>query len=306
MPDETINVIFKFFKIHRSREFSGSLKSILTEQLGRPQEERLVEKVNGVDRVLLDKTANYNGYSAWLFASKRMRGLPTKIDAQGVKRSLDLDDDEGLGETMAIACDPTCTVAAIQSNQHAMTEKALAKMINKFSPEAHINFIPMLKVDALERLSRSNSMRKLRVKVAGEGSFNHLREYGLSDAELLRFQSFLQAPTVDICWGMGRERSGELSGYFSRLLKALVNYKDAVPTHNLKALEAVLQYEENGARITDTVDFLSERLIYFAPISLNAQREIDEDELLSASYQALIEKNDEISRYLRNENEQNL
>ena len=300
MAESTINVRFKFYQITYSPDFKSNLPSILDKQISTQLEQRMSFTINGVERILLDSSIDSNGYKAWLFSSKRMRGLPTKLCADGRRESLDLAEGEGLGEDMAIACDPEGRIAAIQSNKHAMSEKVLAKMINHFFPDAHIKFLPLLRVDALMRLQRAKRLKKLHIKVGGVKSFDHLKEYGLGASEAISLQKIQQSPIVDITWSIGREQKAGLSGWIRDVLDSAIKYNKAEPDNNdLKALDAVLQFEEDGAQVTDAIDFLTERLFYPAKIPLNEQREMDEKSLLEAACNALKDKRSEIEIYMK-------
>lgn len=299
MGADSVKVIFKYFQIQYADGYDTRLPFILDSELAKAPEKRKRLILNGIERILLDDSYNLDDYRAWLFSNKRMRGLPKKLKGDGSQESLDLDEDEGLGEIMALACDASGELAVIQSNQHAMNYKTLAKAINKIAPHAHIKFLPILRIDAIERLEKSRLLKKLHIKIAGYKTFEHLREYGLGVKDALAFQALQQAPVLDVIWSMGKERDEGLPSMLKNLLKALINYKNEEPEdHTLQALDAVLQMEVDGAKISDPVDFLTDRIFSIAHISLNEKRELDENSLLCAACDALIEKRNELDKYL--------
>ncbi|WP_165079238.1 DUF6731 family protein [Desulfovibrio sp. ZJ209] len=147
MPTQMVPVCFKFFQVNYGSGCTQRLPAILDSILGMPPSEKTAV-ISREERLLKTKTLEEQDCKAWLFASKRMRALPVKIKGDGSSESLMLEDEEGLGENAAIACDFTGSVAAIQSGRQAMSEKVMAKFINKFRPDASINFLPVLKTDA--------------------------------------------------------------------------------------------------------------------------------------------------------------
>lgn len=298
MPSPMVPVCFKFFKVNYGSGCTQRLPAILDSILGMPPTEKTAE-IFREERLLKIKTCEEDGYKAWLFASKRMRALPMKIKGDGSSESLMLGDEEGLGENTAIACDPTGSVAAIQSGRHAMSEKVMAKFINKFRPDASINFLPALKIDAVGRLERAEYVRKIRVKVGRAVDFTQLQPLGLSAGDAMSLQQLYQSPHMEIVWSMGRGNRENLPGAFMNLLKALVSFKNSGDyDEQFDALDAVLQTEENGAMITSPVDFLKDRLYHEADVALNQQREVDEGDLLAAACSALVEKANELQRYI--------
>lgn len=300
MPDETLSVGFKYFQIHYAENFTKRLPEILDEILGSPPKEK-IETIHREERLLKTKKHRANGNRSWLFASKRMRGLPMKIKGDGSSESLMLEEEEGLGENAALACDPTGSVVAIQSNRHAMSEKIIAEFINTFRPEASINFLPILRIDTLERLGRAAQVRKIHIKLGGALDFAHLQPLGLSVTEAMSLQHLYQSPAMDIVWSMGRKKNEALPAQFMAILKALVSFKNSENYEGqFRALDAVLRLEEDGAMVSSPIDFLTDRLYYPADISLNRQRELDEDELLSAACSALTERSHDLRSYLPN------
>lgn len=300
MPNETLSICFKYFRIHYAENCTQKLPGILDALIGNPPSEKTAE-IHREERLLKIKSIASNGNRAWLFASKRMRGLPMKIKGDGSSESLMLAEEEGLGENAALACDPTGSVAAIQSGKHAMSEKIIAKFINTFRPDASINFLPILKIDALDRLARAEHVRKIRIKLGAVVDFTTLEPLGLSVNDAMSLQHLYQSPTMEIVWSMGRQRKENLPAQFLNMLKALVRFKNSENYGGqFGALDAVLRMEENGAMVSSPVDFLTDRLYYTADVALNQQREIDEGELLSVACSALTENAHDLQRYLPN------
>lgn len=228
-----------------------------------------------------------------------MQGLPRVLRGDGSLESLNLDDDAGLGEPTALACEPTGTIAAIQANRHALSIAAITDMINHFGTHGEVEFRPILDSSALHSLAPSTLLRKLRIKVAGFNTFDKLTDYGLSVEDAFALQSWQEAPSVDITWSVGRGTGTSLPQKIRDLLHALLRYKDAqADSHELNALTATIQFEESGHIVTEAIDFLAERLYFLANIPINLQRELDEDALLDSACRALLEKQNELRNYL--------
>ena len=224
-----------------------------------------------------------------------------KIGKDGASESIGLKEGEGLGENAALACDPTGTVVAIQSNRHAMSEKIISSFINKLRPEASVRFQPILRVDAIDRLARSSQVRRLRIRIAGALDFNHLKELGMGVGDAMSLQELHQSPSMEISWSMGKVKDEGLGSRLDAVLRSLISYKDTPEgQEQVKALEASLKLEENGSMVTSPVDFLTDRLYYYSDVPLNDQRELDEDALLVAANSALIERSNDLRPYIQN------
>lgn len=299
MHDETLAVSFKYFQVQYGEESTERLPAILDGIVGNPPREQIAE-IQKIERILKTRTHTFNGYKAWLFANKRTRGLPMKIKSDGSSESLMLNEEEGLGENAALACDPTGRVVSIQSNRHAMSEKIIARFINMFRPETSVGFLPILRVDAVERLSRASQVRRLHVCLAGMVDFSLLQQYGMSVEDAMSMQRLHQSPTMEVTWSMGHQKGG-LIDRVENVLRALIDYKNTPEGQTqIRALDASLTLEENGGMVTSPVDFLTDRLYYLADVPLNTRRELDEDALLVAARSALIERRNDLREYIQN------
>lgn len=293
---DSIEVKFNFFQVVQEEGAAGNLLDILTDIQKLPANKREIE-INGIPRLLtLERYTSLN-YTAFLFTTKRMKGLPQKIKEDGSRESLSLSGHEGLGEDVAVALDPTGKLAAIQFNQYSMKETSLARYINTVHPGAFVTFLPIVKLDSLARLANARQLRRIHLKLAGFLNFDKLKECGLSTRDSSTLQELLSSPFLDIVWSAGRGKEG-LSHRFLDLIPILKKYYDQQDASGLQALDILIQEGRDDDYKSVAIDMLADRLYDKANIFMNKNRELDKEGLLQAICASLIGNYHELKEYL--------
>ena len=299
MDQDFVKVKFNFFRI-QTRQRPNDLHEILAEIQEYSVDERTMVLAE-TPRMLLDRNhmREFSGHKSYLFTSKRTKRLPRKIDSQGNPSSLNLANDEGLGEDVAVAINSTCEIAAIQFNQYSMRETAISRYINNFFPDININFIPIVKFDSMERVNKAMDVKKICIGLAGMLNFEKLRQYGLSANDAIMFQNFYSSPYMNIQWSVGRKNEGLASNLLS-FIPIFKRYSDDNETKEITSL-AVQILEDTGDDVKSVfIDLLSDRLHSNVDVAINPNREIDEEDLLLKACKEMQSKYEEYSEYMEN------
>lgn len=108
-----------FFSVRTAEANTISFEAALNELLAMPPEKSSI-KVDNTDCSVCDSLPQRD-YYAFLFSKIRMDRLPSCRKQNRDRRPLNLDDDEGLGEDMAIAYSPSLKIVSVQKNIHSMS-----------------------------------------------------------------------------------------------------------------------------------------------------------------------------------------
>lgn len=142
----------------------------------------------------------------------QMSQLPSKAKLSGAVSSLNLDEDEGIGNETCFLYHPATKVMAIQRNKSGVTARMLAEYFQqKNGLTSPIELSSVIQKDALDRLSRMQETRKIRIRMAGVTNPDFFK--GRADTavgEMLNIMKFMDAPTANVELSMGRQ-PGSLS-----------------------------------------------------------------------------------------------
>lgn len=283
-------VTFDFFQVRTAENAPQSFKETLDEVAN--QKERNVD-IDGITYVMLDNLPQ-RGYNGYLFTKIRMDDLPQKTRADGARAPLVLDEDEGLGEDIAFAYSPVLNIIALQRNRYALSANTLVRIINFFSPELELRFLPILRRDALQRFTECNLLKKVRLKLSGTNDFSFLKDSDLSTAEKITFQEMLTEPYVDITFSVGRQKT-KLTDKLRKFATFFTNH------YNDGGQDVVLAVEITGKRdedaTTSVIDLLQDKLIYIGHVS-SSGRTIDTNHLMRVACSALQENYGELQAYV--------
>ena len=285
---------FYFYQAQLERtSHYGTIKEVLDEiaPIPRPEQELKIEDTP----CYLAGRQTFTRYTGYMFTRVRMTGLPPKVRNDGQRGELDLGDDEGLGEDVALAHGHLPNIVAIQANRHSLSATGIAVFLNKRRPEIGLRFDPIHTTDALERFSRFTQLRKLRLRLARVHDLSFLKRNDLSTSEKVLLEQFFQEPYAEIILSMGHGKGG-LSEKARRLVDYFLNLfrggNDCVKTLEISGKE-----DENSE--TMVVDLLNDRLVHYEDIELS-KRSIDMQSLLRAACAALEKNNDELSHAAQN------
>lgn len=296
MSNNTLSVKFNFFQIQKSADFSLDIYQVLNRIIAKDRSKRQ-QDVKGSLRILDSLQLPSSSGISYIFRSKRIRGLPSKSDVDWVISTLGLSPSEALDEPVAMAIDPTGSVAAISSNRYGIFPNTICEYIGRFFPTAQFNLVPTLTKGTMERVAKAKQVRKVHVKFAGVLNYESLKNANMDIKQAEALYELLSSPSLDLTWSVGRAKEG-LSERVRGILNVLKKYHDNEDNSALQTLDATIQEDVNGHLKCSTVDLLADRIISFQNVALTSGRELDRDSLLNASISALKEKADELKIYI--------
>lgn len=287
---DTARVKFNFFRV-RTAESSITFEDALNQLLTMPAEENL-RKIDNTNYSVCDSLSQ-EGYYAFLFSKIRMDRLPICRKPNRAGRILTLDDDEGLGEDMAIAYSPSLKAVAVQKNIHSLSANNIVKIVNEFFPQLELSFLPIIKHDALERFARCGILKKARIKLQGTENLSFLKNSNFSSEEKLTIQEMLMEPYVEIIYSVGRKQTS-LSERIKQKLFFWVNYHRIEENNNVLAIE--ITGKEDKEANTVAIDLLEDRLIYLGKVRIK-NRYLDTNHLQRIACEALKKNHEELRNY---------
>lgn len=281
---------FDFFRVQIGKESTFTFKEALDAIAESPREQS-IKIVDGVSCFLTQKLLQQS-YSAYLFTKLRMDDLPPRTRLTGERRPLDLDDDEGLGEDVAIAyCEPI-QVVSIQRNRHSLSSNMIMHLIGLYAPGIKIKLLPILRPDALERFGSMGILKKLHLKLAGMNNLAFIQNSDLSTNEKVTFQEVLTEPFVDITFSVGRLNTG-LTQKIRKIANIFSNAAHSGETDSVLAVEISGKKDDESA--TTIIDLLQDRLIAEKQVKTK-DRSVDTNDLLRVAISTISENYAELQR----------
>lgn len=289
---DTVKVKFDFFGVRIAENSSINFEEALNALLAMSPEEGSI-KIDNTDCFICDSRKIQECY-AFLFSKIRMDHLPLRRKRNRDRRPLDLDDDEGLGEDMAIAYSPSLKIVSVQKNVHSVSANNIVKLVNDFFPQMQLSFLPIVKHDALERFSKCGILKKARIKLQGTDDLSFLKNSNFSPEEKLTIQHMLTEPYVDIVYSVGRKQIS-LSEKIKQKVMFWANYSRTEENNNVLAIEITGKEDEKSKTVA--IDLLDDRLIYLGDVGL-IDRYVDLDHLQRTACEAIRQNYVELANYV--------
>jgi len=272
-------VRFHLFEVEQ-QEGDPDLGDALSQISAKPRDERSA-LLGDRQAILLDSSPGPR-ISAYLFTRVRMDGLPPKTGLDGRREELDLDEDEGLGEDLAIAYDKTLKVVAIQRNRFSLSPSNILQYISHYFEDVHIAINPIMSQDALERYARQSILRKARVKLASTTNLSFLRDKDISENERIMIQQILASPYVDLIFSVGHKKGGLpewIKKLVGKFIKEFQSGKDSI-------INIQITGKEDDDSESEYIDLLKERLTYEDDVDMTG-RSIDTKQLMMSAKKSL-------------------
>ncbi len=183
-------------------------------------------------------------------------------------------------------------LVAIQRNRHSLSANNIAKNINVIFPELNVSFLPILRNDALERFYKCNTLRKLRLKLAGRDDLSFIDNSDLSTNEKLTFHELLTEPYIDISFSVGRKNT-TLSEKLKRFAILFTKHAKNSQTNTVLAVEVSGKEDESSA--SAIIDLLQDRLIHIGNVEVKG-RSIDTNSLMRIACNAISSNYEELKK----------
>lgn len=138
----------------------------------------------------------------------RMTNIPEKVRRSGEREPIELDADQGLGESNAFLFDPAHSVLYYQSNHFGMSASKFCQLISDLSKyDSPIAALPVPNSKVLSALRRMKLIRKYVIKYAHVRNAAFLTSSADHTAGEALELSEGDTPSVQIEVGVGRERN---------------------------------------------------------------------------------------------------
>lgn len=286
----TIKARFDFYRVKPLSDTSVSFSQVLNEitSLSPNDAQACIDN----DTCLISKSEQFGKTLSVLFTKIRMDNLPQKTKATGERSPLDLDEDEGLGEDVAIAYNVDLNVIAIQRNIHSLSANNILKLIKEVVPSCDVEFLPIIKRNALERLLKFEQLKKVRIKFDGTGDLSFLQ--GESYNAQLNAQAFFEEPYIECVWSVGRKNialSDKIKNFVIEFARKVKKDRPAA-LYNLE-----ITGKETSEDPSITIDLLEDRLIAQREIPINPNgRSVDIQCLLKIASEVIAENYTELAK----------
>lgn len=151
-----------FFKI--SNEGDNTVDAVLREisRLNYEQRLRNIYKIPTRIQDIINKD------DLWLASIIRIRMeneyIPMKAKLNGEVEEIDLEEDEGIGETVSFLYDPQYQVLLVQRNRYGIGAAGIKRYLERMGKFA-FHMEPIIELNALEKLKKKNVIRRFEFKL---------------------------------------------------------------------------------------------------------------------------------------------
>lgn len=279
-------VRFDFFRVRSAPEVP-SLEIVLNTLRSQPAEDRRIQLEDKVC-MMLDDYFTAQGVHSYLFSRIRMDELPQVRGLDGQAEPLDLDDDEGLGEDVAIAYDPDLRIISIHRNRFAISHSSIFEFINNNAP-GHYYFDPIFDREVMNKFARMQALKKTRIRFAGVQNFHFLSDQEISENMKVSLTEMAECPYVDITFSVGR-RNRELPSWVRKMI-SLCAARPGEGEGEISTLEVTGADDAFG--VSHTIDMIGQRFIYTGDV-LRSGRNIDTAQLMRVACNSIIAKRNDL------------
>ena len=254
-------VTLRFYDVHKLSNSVPDLRDALKDlyDIGRARERQIT--LNGDVIARLERLDVGNSYVTGEFTRMQVVNFPSEVQNNGV---VPLSVNGPLGHGIAFRFRISDSLLAIQYEPRILAPSRIAAYILEMRSDAAYNFIPRMRSDAWERMSRS-PLRKLSVAIASPAELSEIEDAG--EAVAVAFRNMGRAydsPTITAELSMGHQR-GALGTTVKRMARQLFRkYQDG--SVDLRKLRAVLKTEQG--KPNDEINLLDEVLSEKGEINL--------------------------------------
>lgn len=155
----------------------------------------------------------------------RESDLPVKVGPNGEVESLDLEEDDDLGEPIVFAYYPDLEVCIVQDNHTGPRHPVVREVLRSIGHDAPIHMSPVLRRDMMERLEDARIIRALEFTLTSPQQLQDLRAAGQPVGRALQMLGDLGGVNVSVRVSMGHQRGSLLDGV-KGVAQRLVDFGD--------------------------------------------------------------------------------
>jgi hypothetical protein len=225
----------------------------------------------------------------------RMDKMPTKATLAGGVEPFQFAEDEGVGEETAFYYHLPTQILLLQYNRYGVLASTVARYFQILAQvEGEIRFDPVLREDALIRMTRMGSFRKLSLRFAGGQNAQIFQGLGYGVEAIADLINEFQAPTVEISLSMGHVRRGTLLlDAVDHTIRRVLGIAAEHPNHVAKLK---ISGRDEGDHEIRLIDLLHDRMTERIPVELDKNRRLSYLTRRQALQQAWIIRQDELLR----------
>lgn len=188
------------------------------------------------------------------FSRLRDFNIPTRAKHDAPAESIDLDDDEYIGENVSAIYDEDYHILMLQRNRYSLGPSAIEWYINNFrqNPNEEINFRPIRIPEPKNKVNSAAFQRRLRIKFADINRAD-LEGRGASLGKWLSMFKQFDSVNGEIILSCGRKKDDSLGGNLRDFVEELLQNKDIVSKaemsirkSELSEIEVVDLFEEHA------------------------------------------------------------
>jgi len=253
---------------------------------------------NGEYHVRLVALTQQQGHFRGDIARIRMNDIPDKMRLSGERETIDLEEDQGLGEIASFIYNPQLRVLVLMRNRFAVTASGLANYFQNLGRIHGVIFLEhILEADAYQRLARMNIAKRVELAIAAPGNGAIFDDLGLRPQTLAELINVAPKVRMDFSISMDNERNASLP------LRALRNMVTTFTReHAGELVNLVISGKENPEQRLDAVDMLEEVMTEKESVTIRRnQRAIADHQRHYAIDQAYGRKLPILNRILRDE-----
>lgn len=213
--------------------------------------------------------ASQTGYS-WKGEMIRIRmdQLPLKAKLSGDVSSIDLEDDEGIGEETAFLYHIPTKVLAIQRNRYGVSAAVFAWYFGEKGSVETIKLEPILQKDGLQRLANMKDVRKLSLNIAGLENMSVFKGLGNGVEPMIALMNQFKSPNLTLTISMGKRRGS---------LESVKDFVQSFTQFNQQGESSIHKFEisgktEDGEK--SVLDLIEYRMVEEIEVELKSGRTI--------------------------------
>lgn len=291
MAECTVRIGFYRVTVNPKTNHQKSFEEILDAADKSPDDEsRTVSRPDGPIRLqFVRKSA-----SVWQgeFIRIRLGEEPKRANLKGKVEPIHFETDEGLGEESAFLYDPVCNIIAYHEHRGGVGLINAGKYLKSVGDVRSIQFSPVIREEALERVAGMGRIREFVVHLAGIPTGHSLKGVGKSALALFNAASAFQAPKAQIRLQVGKENG--LSKVVEAIRELLHSGEDV---HDKVTKLVVIGSEAEGTDLEDEaiIDLLQDRLVVPWPVQLKTEK-LTDAQRRGAVYDAWRVRKDELRK----------
>lgn len=252
-----------------SCQFSPELLAHLTTCSGTPHPKDTSRTTLVGDVPVIMRHCEQLNDGAFLMDFTRIRNIASQplSDLAGNEDKLNFSAaDKRPAEYTVVVFDPESSVVLLHDHPHGLSASMLARYLMGQAKGPTFRFAPILNGDAAARLAQAGGFSKFTVKLAAMGDVAILKNYGLSQNELLELIPFYQAPSISVVMQAGAKKKSLALEKIRTLANALM----ALPKKHVKTLTLVAS--DVGEEFP--INLLKDRIVYREELSKEDAAEV--------------------------------